>query len=94
MPKTTTFRLRHDRVYLSPDLFLRVVDRIQPMRPRLDALMFEFEYLNKSKTPSLETFLEKLAAFLASLRRETGSPLIAIETRNRNYLTDAYFRFL
>lgn len=44
--------------------------------------------------PSLEAFLEKLAAFLAILKRETGPLPIAIETRNGNYLTDAYFRFL
>ena len=64
------------------------------MLPRLDALMFEFEYLGKDKIPSLEAFLEKLDDFLTAVRERARRLPLAIETRNKNYLTAAYFSFL
>ncbi|SLM15394.1 conserved hypothetical protein [uncultured spirochete] len=80
--------------FLSPDLFARFLEAVEPMIPRLDAIMFEFEYLGKDKMPSLEAFLEKLDDFLTAVReRARGLPL-AIESRNRNYLSTAYFSFL
>jgi len=80
--------------FLSPERFERFLEAIEPMLPRLDAIMFEFEYLNRDKMPSLEAFLERLDDFLAAAgERVRGLPL-AIETRNKNYLTAAYFNFL
>ncbi|HIH37255.1 MAG TPA: DUF72 domain-containing protein [Methanocellales archaeon] len=80
--------------FLSPEILARFLEAVEPMIPRLDALMFEFEYLGKDKMPSLETFLKTLDDFLTAVReRARGLPL-AIESRNRNYLSAAYFSFL
>ncbi|MGB9687212.1 MAG: DUF72 domain-containing protein, partial [Rectinema subterraneum] len=68
--------------FLSPELFARFIEAVEPMLPKLDALMFEFEYLGKDKMASLEAFLEKLDDFLAAAgERARGLPF-AIETRN------------
>jgi uncharacterized protein YecE (DUF72 family) len=37
--------------FLSPELFARFLEVIEPMLSRIDAIMFEFEYLNKDKMP-------------------------------------------
>jgi uncharacterized protein YecE (DUF72 family) len=80
--------------FLSPELFARFLKAIETMLPRLDAIMFEFEYLGKDKMPSLETFLEKLDEFLAAAGERVRRLPLAIETRNKNYLSAAYFSFL
>ncbi len=80
--------------FLSPELFARFLEAIEPMLPRLDAIMFEFEYLGKDKMPSLETFLETLDDFLTAVRERVRGLPLAIESRNRNYLSSAYFSFL
>jgi uncharacterized protein YecE (DUF72 family) len=80
--------------FLSPERFERFLEAIEPMLPRLDAIMFEFEYLNRDKMPSLEAFLEKLDDFLAAAGERALRLPLAIETRNKNYLSAAYFSFL
>lgn len=80
--------------FLSPELFARFLKAVEPMLPRLDALMFEFEYLGKDKMASLEAFLEKLDNFFTAVRERARRLPLAIETRNKNYLTAAYFSFL
>lgn len=77
--------------FLSPELFGRYLERIEPMLPRIDAVMLEFEYLNRDKMRSVEEFMKALDAFVA--RAPKGLPL-AVETRNKNYLVEEYFRFL
>jgi uncharacterized protein YecE (DUF72 family) len=82
--------------FLSPDLFRRYAEAASVLAPRLDALMFEFEYLNKAKMPSLDAFLDAFGRFRDAVGDEAaaaGLPL-AVETRNANYLTEGYFRFL
>jgi uncharacterized protein YecE (DUF72 family) len=61
------------------------------MMPKTDAIMLEFEYLNKDKMPSLKTFLKYLDNFIENLN---GEYPLAIETRNKNYLVREYFDFL
>lgn len=87
--------------FLSAERFEVFLGAIEPMLPQLDALIFEFEYLNRDKMPSLDAFLEKLDRFLASVRGSGASTLetqhqlpIAIETRNKNFLGETYFAFL
>lgn len=93
--------------FLSPELFLRYVERVSPMLPQLDALMLEFEYLNRDKMPSPGHFLRALDDFVSALGKEgvsiatgpgtdTRPPRLplAIETRNKNYLVREYFEFL
>lgn len=68
--------------------FLKVVE---PLKDKMGVIMFEFEYLNKEKMPSLGTFFDRLGPFLSSLPRDFQ---YGIETRNANYLTTEYFDFL
>lgn len=77
--------------FLSAELFGKYLERLGPMLPRVDAVMLEFEYLNKDKMKDSEAFMRALEAFASAL--PPGLPL-AIETRNKNYLTRDYFEFL
>jgi uncharacterized protein YecE (DUF72 family) len=77
--------------FLSPELYQEFLAELRPLGSRLGLVMLQFEYLNKKKIPSLEEFLRRLDAFLAASPREVP---IAVETRNANYLTDAYFSLL
>lgn len=77
--------------FLSVELFKRYADSIEEFLPRTEGLILEFEYLNKDKMPSLTAFLDRLDTFVSGLGK--AYPL-AIETRNKAYLTAEYFRFL
>jgi len=77
--------------FLSPDLFQQVLDRLSPMKDLLGPIMFQFEYLNKVKMPSLELFLTKLAAFFEKCPRNYR---YGLEIRNPQYLNKTYFTFL
>ena len=77
--------------FLSVDLFNRYTDSIQEMLPHLNAIMLEFEYLNKSKMRSQTEFLDKLHEFFNAV--DSTLPM-AIEMRNGSYLNQTYFRFL
>lgn len=77
--------------FLSPELFAAYLDRLGPMLPRVEALMLEFEYLNRDKMRDLDAFLRALEVFTEAA--PPGLPL-AIETRNKGYLTREYFQFL
>ena len=77
--------------FLSSELFARYLQNIEPMLPRIDAVMLEFEYLNKDKMRSLSDFMKAIEAFLPAL---PPSLPLAIETRNKNFLVEEYFQFL
>ena len=77
--------------FLSPELFAKYLERIKPMLPQIDAVMLEFEYLNKEKMKDVAAFMKALDSFATQIPK--GIPL-SIETRNKNYLTKEYFQFL
>ncbi|TFG61525.1 MAG: DUF72 domain-containing protein [Spirochaetales bacterium] len=77
--------------FLSVDHFNSFLEAADALLPRMDAIMFEFEYLNKNKMPSLAEFLDRLDRFFTAAPR--GLPY-ALEPRNGNYLTEEYFSFL
>jgi uncharacterized protein YecE (DUF72 family) len=77
--------------FLSPELFAKYIERIEPMMPQVDAVMLEFEYLNKDKMKDVGAFMKAIDTFMPTV--PSGVPL-AIETRNKNYLTKEYFQFL
>ena len=83
--------MRENPDFLSTDLFSEFLKTVEPMAGRLDAVMLQFEYLNRRKMPSLDHFLRSLERFAGSVPE--GFPL-AIETRNSNYLHGEYFQFL
>lgn len=77
--------------FLSVDLWKRFLDRIEPLRHKLDAVMLEFEYLNRQKMSGLTEFIDRIGAFLNAIPK--GVPL-ALEPRNSNYMKEEYFRFV
>jgi len=77
--------------FLSARLFEIFLKSIEPMLNRVDAIMLEFEYLNKTKMKDLESFLDRLEKFFHAIPR--GLPL-GVEIRNKNYLSGDYFDLL
>ncbi len=77
--------------FLNIDLLKSFLDIIHPMGKKLGPIMFQFEYLNKQKMPSLKQFLEQLSEFFSSAPQEFD---YAVEIRNPNYLKKEYSEFL
>jgi uncharacterized protein YecE (DUF72 family) len=77
--------------FLSIDLLNVFLETIEPLIDRIDAFMFEFEYLNAGKMASLQVFLDKLEKFFAHAPAKIP---YAIEPRNANYLKPPYFDLL
>jgi len=83
--------LERNPYFLSTDLFLEFLKSLEPIKPNLGPLMFQFEYLNKQKMASQTEFLKRFEKFI-SFCPEGYS--YAVETRNPNYLNKSYFDFL
>jgi len=77
--------------FLSSGLFAKYLDLTKPMLPQIDAIMLEFEYLNRDKMKSVDEFMKTLDDFVGSVPQSLP---LAVETRNKNYLTKEYFQFL
>ena len=77
--------------FLHPEVFKQFYDRIEPLRPKIGLLMFQFEYLNKDKMASRQQFLDSLQTFFFSLPK--GLPY-AIEIRNPRWIDPTWFAFL
>ncbi|MFC1653126.1 DUF72 domain-containing protein, partial [Planctomycetota bacterium] len=77
--------------FLDIEVFGKFLELLEPMKDKLGPLMFQFEYLNKTKMPSLKAFLERLGEFFTQL--PSGYPY-AMEIRNPNYLKADFFAFL
>lgn len=77
--------------FLSPELFHRFLDSLQPLQGKIGAFVFQFEYLNLQKMSSQVEFLRKMDSFLNQIESKRG---ICIETRNPNYLNPSYFQLL
>ncbi len=89
--KNKTLPLEPNPYFLSVSLFRDFLAKIDPLLPRVGAILLQFEYLNKKKMPSLSIFLEKLRRFNA----EAKSPVpLCVEIRNPHFLRNEFFRFL
>lgn len=77
--------------FLDPKFWREFLDRIEPLRPKLGPVMFQFEYLNRQKMPSKEAFFERFGDFAAQAPKGYQ---YAVEIRNPNYLSPAFFDFL
>ena len=77
--------------FLSVQLLEKFLETLEPLKGRLGPVMFQFEYLNKQKMPSRDAFLERLGAFI---EKAPAGYMYAVESRNPNYLSKAYFDFL
>ncbi len=89
--KSKTAPLEPNGYFLSAELFGRFLTRLEPLKPLIGALMFQFEYLNRKKMPSQQQFQGLFSEFLT---RIPGDYPYAIEIRNPNYLNAAFFAFL
>jgi uncharacterized protein YecE (DUF72 family) len=83
--------LEENPQFLSPELFARFMETMDPLKGKIGALIFQFEYLNKAKMAGLPAFLEKMERFFDAVPRDVAC---LVETRNQNYLRDEYFSFL
>ncbi len=77
--------------FLSNELMLDFLDRIEPLHDVMGPVMFQFEYLNKAKMPSAREFIARFSAFSDHLPEAFT---YALETRNKNYLNEAWLEFL
>jgi len=77
--------------FLEVSLLERFLERLTPLGRKLGPIMFQFEYLNRAKMPSLDIFLERFRDFISRAPREFR---YAVETRNPNYLSPLFFRSL
>ncbi len=77
--------------FLSVDLLHRFLETLESMHNELGPIMFQFEYLNKKKMPSLVAFLDRLHGFF---EQAPAGFQYAIETRNPDYLKDEFVDFL
>ena len=77
--------------FLSIELFKRYLDAVESIIDQIDGIMLEFEYLNKTKMSGVEEFVNALNDFFQ--QTPSGIPM-AIEVRNKNYLTPKYFELL
>lgn len=85
------FAERPNPHFLSRRLMSSFLEAIEPLKKKTAIIMFEFEYLNKKKMPSLGAFFDQLDPFLTSIPSEFN---YGIETRNPNFLQAEYFEFL
>ncbi len=77
--------------FLSNTLFAEFLNRLEPLKPFLGPLIFQFEYLNRQKMPSQDEFLNRFGEFIQACPQEYG---YAVEIRNPHYLNAAHFSFL
>lgn len=77
--------------FLDAELLERFLESLAPMGSKLGPIMFQFEYLNKNKMPSLQAFTDCFHTFM---ERAPGQYQYAVEIRNPNYLSDTFFSFL
>ena len=83
--------LRSNPHFLSTQLFDHFLRSIGALKDHVAALIFQFEYLNKQKMSSQKEFQSHLESFFSAI----DSPFpCTVETRNPQYLNDAFFQFL
>jgi len=77
--------------FLDQGLLREFLDRLSPLGEKLGPVMFQFEYLNRQKMASKETFFERFGEFVAAAPKGVR---YAVEIRNPNYYSPAFFDFL
>jgi uncharacterized protein YecE (DUF72 family) len=89
--KSEEFRGKPNKFFLNHGLLEEFLARLRPLEDKLGPVMFQFEYLNRQKMPSKEAFFERFGEFIA---RAPRGYQYAVEIRNPNYLSAAFFDFL
>jgi uncharacterized protein YecE (DUF72 family) len=77
--------------FLDHGLLREFLDRLSPLGAKLGPVMFQFEYLNRQKMASKEAFFERFGEFVEAAPKGVR---YAVEVRNPNYYSPAFFDFL
>jgi len=85
------FAGKPNSAFLDQALLRRFLEALSPLRPKLGPVMFQFEYLNKQKMPSVDVFIERFGEFID---RAPKGYQYALEVRNKNFYSPAFFDFL
>jgi uncharacterized protein YecE (DUF72 family) len=88
---SASYANRANSHFLDVEIFGEFLESLDQMKDKLGPIMFQFEYLNKTKMPCLSVFLERLGDFF---RQAPTGYAYAIEIRNPNYLKPELFAFL
>jgi uncharacterized protein YecE (DUF72 family) len=84
--------ITHEKVLLDcQEEFRQFLDAMEGLGNKLGPLLLQFPYFNKNLFPSLESFLERLKPFLASLPSHIHW---AVEIRNKNWLKPSFYQLL
>lgn len=89
--KYQKFSNQPNDLFFDGDLLNRFLETLSPFGEKLGPVMFQFEYLNKQKMPSLNAFLDRFHEFLTQAPKGFQ---YGLETRNPNFLKPALFDFL
>jgi uncharacterized protein YecE (DUF72 family) len=82
---------RKNEHFLDNELLEKFLERLTLMESKLGPIMFQFEYLNKKKMPTLNLFYNKLHEFFSKAPKGYR---YAVEIRNPNYISNDFFQFL
>jgi uncharacterized protein YecE (DUF72 family) len=77
--------------FLDNSLFEKFLDTISPFENKLGPVIFQFEYLNRQKMPSMNAFCDNLNNFF---EKAPAGFKYAVECRNPNYFRPGFFDFL
>ena len=90
-PRYSSFAGKPNAAFLDLDLLRRFLDNLSPLKAKLGPVMFQFEYLNKKKMPSMDAFIERFGPFIDQAPKGYQ---YAVEIRNPNYISPSWFDFL
>jgi uncharacterized protein YecE (DUF72 family) len=90
-PAHAAFANKPNPYFLDRDTLGAFLEALSPLRSKLGPIMFQFEYLNKQKMASKEEFFEKFGAFIDKAPKGYD---YAVEVRNPNWYSPAFFDFL
>jgi len=89
--KDTGGALEPNPHFYSLELYERFLELIAPLENKIDSIIFQFEYLNKQKMNGLAEFIDLTGEFFSKIPKPIP---LALEIRNKNFLTPVYFDFL
>ncbi len=89
--KQKSFANKSNEHFLDTDILKKFLKLLKPFGHKLGPIMFQFEYLNKEKMPSLKVFLDRLRKFFEKVPKGYE---FAVEIRNPNYLKAPFFELL
>lgn len=85
------FAGRPNIYFLDVALLQQFIEKVAPLGKKLGPIMFQFEYLNRRKMPSLDAFTDRFARFISEAPPDFD---YGIEIRNPEYLGPEFFDFL